>query len=136
MNIISARTANTIWILLQSRESKRFHKNCFKLIRKQQKKLDNYVSKNKNTQFGILHKFHEIQDYDSFRENIPIQDYSDIAPWIEKIKNGENNILTREKVVLFEETSGTSSFSKLIPYTKSLKKEIQQGVGPWMKALH
>ena len=136
MKIISARIANTIWILLQSRESKRFHKNCFKLMRKQQRKLDNYVSKNKYTQFGILHKFHEIQDYDSFRENIPIQDYSDIAPWIEKIKNGENNILTREKVVLFEETSGTSSFSKLIPYTKSLKKEIQQGVGPWMKALH
>lgn len=136
MKIIRARLANTIWILLQSRESKKFHKNCFHLIRAQQRKLKNYVSKNKNTQFGILHKFHEIKDYNSYKVNVPIQEWSDIAPWVEVIKNGEYNVLTKEKVVLFEETSGTSSFSKLIPYTNSLKKEIQKGVGPWMKALH
>ena len=37
---------------------------------------------------------------------------------------------------LREETSGTSSFSILIPYTNLLKKEIQKGVGPWMNALY
>lgn len=129
MKIISARLANTIWILLQSRESKKFHKNCFQLIRAQQSKLKNYVSQNKNTQFGIRHNFSEIKDYCSFKENVPIQEWSDIAPWVEIIKNGEDNVLTKEKVDLFEETSGTSSFSKLIPYTNSLKKKYKRELG-------
>ena len=134
--MISARLANKIWILLQFRKSKFFYKNCFELKHFQDVKLKKYLSHNKNTQFGIKYKFDQIKDYDGYKKNVPVQDWKDIAPWVELIKNGEDNVLTREKVILFEETSGTSSFSKLIPYTKLLKKEIEEGVGPWMNGLY
>tara|TARA_B100000787_G_scaffold149538_1_gene121583 strand:- start:5462 stop:7060 length:1599 start_codon:yes stop_codon:yes gene_type:complete len=134
--MINAKLANKIWILLQSRESKNFHKNCFQLKHSQNIKLKKYLSQNKNTQFGTKHKFDQIKDYNGYKKNVPIQEWNDINPWVELIKNGNGNVLTSEKIILFEETSGTSSFSKLIPYTNLLKKEIQKGVGPWMNALH
>ena len=134
--MISAKLANKIWILIQSRESKKFYKNCFELRHSQNIKLKKYLSRNKNTQFGIKYKFDQIKDYNGYKKNVPVQDWKDIASWVELIKNGKDNVLTSEKVILLEETSGTSSFSKLIPYTNLLKKEIQKGVGPWMNALY
>ena len=134
--MISAKLANKIWILIQSRESKKFYKNCFELRHSQNIKLKKYLSRNKNTQFGIKYKFDQIKDYNGYKKNVPVQDWKDIAPWVELIKNGKDNVLTSEKVILLEETSGTSSFSKLIPYTNLLKKEIQKGIGPWMNALY
>ncbi len=134
--MISAQLANKIWITLQSREARIFHKNCFQLNHSQNIKLKKYLSQNKNTQFGTRHKFDQIKDYSVYKRNVPIQEWKDIAPWVELIKNGDENVLTSEKVILFEETSGTSSFSKLIPYTNLLKKEMQNGIGPWMNALH
>lgn len=134
--MISAKLANNIWILLQSRDSKIFHRNCFQLQYSQTNKLKQYLFENKNTQFGTKHKFGQINDYNGYKENVPIQQWNDISPWVELIRKGSDNVLTSQKVILFEETSGTSSFSKLIPYTKLLKKEMQKGVGPWMNALH
>lgn len=134
--MISAKLANKIWILLQSIDSKKFHRNCFQLQHSQTNKLKQYLSENKNTQFGIKYKFGQINDYNEYRKNVPIQQWNDIAPWVELIKKGSDNVLTSQKVILFEETSGTSSFSKLIPYTKLLKKEMEIGVGPWMYALY
>lgn len=43
---------------------------------------------------------------------------------------GEEYILTHEKVKMFELTSGSTSASKLIPYTNSLKR-----ISVWYKSL-
>ena len=98
--MISAKLANKIWILIQSRESKKFYKNCFELRHSQNIKLKKYLSRNKNTQFGIKYKFDQIKDYNGYKKNVPVQDWKDIAPWVELIKNGKDNVLTSEKVIL------------------------------------
>ena len=49
---------------------------------------------------------------------------------------GEEHILTYEKVKMFELTSGSTSASKLIPYTDSLKKEFQAGIKVWLYSLY
>lgn len=134
--MISAKLANRIWIASQLGEAKTFHKNCFRLATSQQEKLKNYLTINSNTKFGTHYKFNQIANYKNYQAAVPIQEWEDIEPWVELIKKGEQQILTREPVLLFEETSGTSSFSKLIPYTSSLKNEMQKGIGSWMVSLY
>ena len=61
-----------------------------------------------------------------------MQEYEDIEPYIEQIKAGGQNLLTRDKVLLLEPTSGSSGVSKLIPYTQGLKREFQSGISAWI----
>ena len=61
-----------------------------------------------------------------------MQEYEDFEPYIEQIKAGGQNLLTREKVLLQEPTSGSTDSSKLIPYTQGLKREFQRGICAWL----
>ena len=49
---------------------------------------------------------------------MPVRDYEDIKPYIEKIKQGKHNILWKGKPIYFAKTSGTTSGIKYIPITK------------------
>ncbi len=44
--------------------------------------------------------------------------------------------MTNEDVILLELTSGSTTESKLIPYTNALKKEFQNGLKPWIYNLY
>ena len=72
----------------------------------------------KDTQFGKDHGFADIQTYDDFKKQVPIRDYEQIKPYIEKIKEGKHNILWKGKPIYFAKTSGTTSGVKYIPITK------------------
>lgn len=63
------------------------------------------------------------------------QDYDDLLPDIERIMRGENNVQTAEPILLLEPTGGSTSGTKLIPYTRSLKKEFQRAIDPWIAGL-
>ena len=72
----------------------------------------------KNTEFGKDHGFENIQTYEDFKKQVPIRDYEQIKPYIEKIKEGRQNILWKGKPIYFAKTSGTTSGVKYIPITK------------------
>jgi len=100
--------------------------------KKQVRKLLALVTKNKDTEFGRQHHFDRITGVESFKKHVPIREYEDFEPYIHRIMEGETNVLTSEDIILFEPTGGTTSGSKLIPYTRSLKKEFQKAVKPWL----
>lgn len=102
------------------------------LQKTQTRKLRALISKNKNTVFGKEHHFDKIHDVESFKKNVPIREYEHFEPYISRILAGEKNILTAGDIILFEPTAGTTSGSKLIPYTRTLKKEFQKAVNPWL----
>ncbi len=58
--------------------------------------------------------------------------YEDIEPYIKRIAEGEQNVLTGEPVKVFEKTGGSTGGPKLIPYTASAIKRFQKGVFPWL----
>lgn len=106
-------------------------------IKKQQlDKLFNYLEANKNTEYGRQHSFADIKSYKDYCEKVPITVYEDYEPYIERMKDGEKNILTSEDILLFELTSGSSGGKKYIPYTATLKKEFQKGIHPWLYDLY
>ncbi len=70
------------------------------------------------TAFGKDHDFARIKTQEAFREQVPIRDYEGIKNYIERIKNGETNVLWRGRPKYFAKTSGTTSGVKYIPLTK------------------
>lgn len=70
------------------------------------------------TAFGRDHNFHEITDYEGFKQAIPMRDYEDVKDYIERIKNGESDVLWPGKPAYFAKTSGTTSGVKYIPMSK------------------
>lgn len=70
------------------------------------------------TQFGRDHGFDAISTYDDFKKQVPIRDYEDLKPYIEKILRGEVDVLWPGKPKYFAKTSGTTSGTKYIPISK------------------
>jgi hypothetical protein len=72
----------------------------------------------KRTEFGMDHHFDQIKTFEDFAEQVPIRDYEDLKSYIEKVVNGEENILWKGKPLYFAKTSGTTSGAKYIPLSK------------------
>jgi len=84
----------------------------------QQNIFKSLIKSAKDTQFGKEHSFETIQSYDDFKKQVPIRDYEQIKLYIEKIKEGKQNVLWKGKPIYFAKTSGTTSGIKYIPITK------------------
>jgi hypothetical protein len=92
----------------------------------QEKVFKELVSTAKDTTFGKDHAFNAIFTYEDFKKHVPISDYEDIRPYIDKIIAGEPDVLWPGKPTYLAKTSGTTSGLKYIPLTKaSLKDQIE-----------
>ncbi|MDD4048795.1 MAG: GH3 auxin-responsive promoter family protein [Clostridia bacterium] len=132
---INCYLINSLGRLMYKNEYKKFIK--IKDIEKQQaKKLFDILTKNKSCTYGSKYDFDKIKSTDEYQHLVPLTTYEDYIPFIERIKNGEKNILTKEDVLILEPTGGSTSATKLIPYTKSLKVEFQKGLKPWVYDLY
>ena len=87
-------------------------------IKTQDNVFKSLISKAASTQFGKDHDFKNIITYSDFVERVPVRDYEDLKPYIDKVVAGEENILWKGKPIYFAKTSGTTSGSKYIPITK------------------
>ncbi len=88
-------------------------------IETQEAVFEELIDAAKGTQFGKDHKFAEIQSHADFVERVPIRDYEDLRPYIDKVVAGNEDILWPGKPLYFAKTSGTTSGSKYIPLTKA-----------------
>lgn len=62
-----------------------------------------------------------VEDYEHYRTQVPLVTYEDLLPWIERIKNGEMDVLWRGLPLYFAKTSGTTAGgAKLIPLTAEM----------------
>ena len=87
-------------------------------VETQQKVLKYLLEKAKNTEFGIDHNFKNINNFDDFKQNVPITDYEGLSDYIQKVVDGKSDILWPGKPLYFAKTSGTTSGAKFIPLTK------------------
>ncbi|HNA19023.1 MAG: GH3 auxin-responsive promoter family protein [Chitinophagaceae bacterium] len=98
------------------------HKNIRKgmqtALSDQENILKNLLKTGRNTEFGKESRFQEVNNFEEFKQAVPIRDYEQLKPWIERIKQGKHNILWRGLPEYFAKTSGTTSGTKYIPITK------------------
>tara|TARA_B100001540_G_scaffold65650_1_gene58992 strand:- start:610 stop:2052 length:1443 start_codon:yes stop_codon:yes gene_type:complete len=99
--------------------------------------LNHLILKAKDTMFGQKYLFNQINSYKDFKENVPLQTYEKIYPYIKKSRNGEENILWPGKVKWFARSSGTTNdISKYIPVTKDSLYECHFKAGKDMLSLY
>lgn len=84
----------------------------------QEKTMRKIVAQAMNTAFGRDHGFSKIKTYEDFKQAVPIRDYEDLKPYIERLKNAEPNVLWPGRPAYFAKTSGTTSGVKYIPMSK------------------
>ena len=87
-------------------------------VEAQQKTFQKLIKSGSKTLFGADHKFQEIKNPSDFAKNVPVRDYEGLRSYIEKIVEGEEDILWPGKPIYFSKTSGTTSGAKYIPITK------------------
>ncbi|MEO6167223.1 MAG: GH3 auxin-responsive promoter family protein [Chitinophagales bacterium] len=84
----------------------------------QQKVFQYLIQAGKDTEWGKVHDFLNIHYADDFRKRVPLQDYESLKPYIQRIMDGEQNLLWNTPVKWFSKSSGTTSDkSKFIPMT-------------------
>jgi hypothetical protein len=88
-------------------------------IETQEKVFLNLINQAVNTQFGKDHDFSKIRNFEDFAKHVPIRDYEELKPYVDKVVKGQKNILWKGKPLYFAKTSGTTSGAKYIPLTKA-----------------
>ncbi len=94
------------------------------------------VRRNAGSEFGRAHGFARIGSVRDYRRAVPLATWDDIAPATQRIARGETGVLTTEPVRLLEPSSGSTSATKLVPYTASLRAEFQRGIAAWLYDLY
>ena len=84
----------------------------------QNKVFQELIRQAKNTQFGKDHHFEQIQTPSDFAQQVPVRDYEQLKPYVDRVVKGEENVLWKGKPLYFAKTSGTTSGAKYIPLTK------------------
>ena len=111
-----------------------FRKNPIEI---QDKTFFDLINKASQTMWGELYNYSEINNYEKFRLTVPLQEYEDLKPWVDRIMKGEQNILWPTETKWFAKSSGTTSEkSKLIPVTKECLEDCHQKGGKDLLALY
>ena len=81
--------------------------------------LQELVTAAQYTEFGRKYSFSKLFTLKEFKKNVPIHEYDDIKLYIQRMMNGEENILWNTPVSWFAKSSGTTSDkSKFIPISE------------------
>jgi hypothetical protein len=85
----------------------------------QMETLHYLLRKAQNTWWGKKYNFSEMHSLEEFKQSVPLQTYDDIKPYVDRMREGENDLLWPGDVKWFAKSSGTTSDkSKFIPVTK------------------
>ena len=87
----------------------------------QQKQLSRLIDVSKQTEWGKKYDYKSIRNYETFQERIPIQQYDDVKPYVERMLQGEQGLIWPTPVKWFAKSSGTTNDkSKYLPVSKEI----------------
>lgn len=78
----------------------------------------------RQTEWGKQYHYNSINSYADFVAQVPITDYEILKPYIERLRQGEQNLLWNSEIKWFAKSSGTTSDkSKFIPISQEALDE-------------
>lgn len=99
--------------------------------------FNNLLSASQFTKFGKAHNFMHINTVKEFKKAVPIHDYETIFPYIERMLQGEQNVLWPSTINWFAKSSGTTSDkSKFIPVSYESLEDNHYKAGKDVLALY
>jgi hypothetical protein len=73
----------------------------------------------KDTEYGQKHGFADIEHFRQFQQQLPVVNYEQLFPFIERVMKGEQQLLWPSKIKWFAKSSGTTNAkSKFIPVSQ------------------
>jgi hypothetical protein len=123
---------NSCWMAACHREACAFRRDSNNVRRVQAEVLADIVRRNRSTWFGRNFGLASVHNVDHFQNAVPLSDYDDYRSAIERIADGELNVLTADRVRLLQPTSGSTSGEKLIPFTAPLARSFHRALRVWI----
>lgn len=103
----------------------------------QEEWFEQLISWAENTEWGKLHHYKSIENYEQFKQRVPIQTYDTLKPYIERMLKGEQNVLWPSEIRWFAKSSGTTNDrSKFIPVSEESLEECHFKGGKDMLTLY
>ena len=93
--------------------------------------LKKILQLSEGSEFGKKHQLSELS-WEEFHQKLPLSEYQDWAPIIERQRVGEKNLLTASPCTRYQPTSGSTSTIKWIPYTEAFLSELDHTISPWL----
>jgi hypothetical protein len=89
------------------------------------------------TVFGQDHGFADIRTHDDYVKHVPVRDYEDLKSYMERVLQGEADVLWPGKPAYLAKTSGTTSGTKYIPITaQSIPNHINSARNALLSYVH
>ena len=84
----------------------------------------NLINTAKDTEWGKLYDYKSIKSHKEFTQRVPVQDYDTLKTYINRLRQGEQNLLWPTEIKWFAKSSGTTSDkSKFIPVSHEALEE-------------
>ncbi len=95
------------------------------------------IANGKDTEWGRLYDYKSIKSFTEYKNRVPVNDYEALKPYINRLRNGEQNILWNSEIKLFAKSSGTTSDkSKYIPVSQEALEECHYKGGKDMLSIY
>lgn len=101
----------------------------------QQARLDVILRIARGTAFGDAHELDRVDTLEDLRAAVPIRDHAGHLPWLQRVAAGERDVLTRERVQMLLETSGTTGTPKHLPVTATWARGVSEAQQLWVLAM-
>ncbi len=91
----------------------------------------------KDTEWGKKYDYKSIHNVSDYKNRVPVTDYEVLTPYINRLRNGEQNLLWNTEIKLFAKSSGTTSDkSKYIPVSQEALEECHYKGGKDMLSIY
>ncbi len=87
-------------------------------VRLQEEVFQELMEKGKRTSFGKDHGLDKVRTVRDFQERVPVRDFEALRSYLDRVVEGEQDVLWPGKPLYLSKTSGTTSGAKYIPLTK------------------
>lgn len=92
--------------------------------------LKRLIEKAKDTEYGRQHAFAAIKGYDEFVSHVPVNTYEELKESIDRMRQGEADVLWPGRVKWYAKSSGTTNDkSKFIPVSREGLQDIHYAGG-------
>jgi len=75
----------------------------------QQEILLNHCRTAAKTEFGIAHGLDRVRTYEDFKSRVPLRNYSDFEPYIDRMRKGQKDVLWPGLIPYYGQSSGSSN---------------------------
>ncbi len=127
-----ARAVNATWVLAARPAERRFRTALSEPERAQGRRLRALVRAGAPTAYGRAHGLGAVQSVEAFQRALPLTRAEDYAEAIEAIRRGEASVLTGDPVRRLVPSGGSTGPVKLIPYTATVQREMNEAIGAWI----